>query len=410
MRADLKALADAVIQTVRAKLAPLVKRVDDMDAAIKALPALVTKELGERVQAAVAELPQPKDGQAGTSVTAEDLAPMVSEQVAQQVAKAVQEIPAPKDGSSVTPDDVAPMLAEMVAKAVCEIPRPKDGKDADPDEVAALVTRAVAEIPRPQDGRSVTVDDLAPLVEQQVAKAVAEIPAPKDGKDADPEVVAEMVAKAVAEIPKPQDGRSLTAEDVAPMVSEEVAKAVAALPQPKDGESVPADAVQKMVEEAVAKALSAVAAPKDGEPGRDALQLELQPAIDLEKTYARGTYAKHAGGLWRAFEATKGLHGWECVVEGIADLRIDQDGREFTLVARTSSGSEVTKSIKVAALVDKGVFKAGNDYEAGDGVTWGGSFFIAQKDAPIGHPGEPGSDGWRLAVKRGRDAGKGIAV
>lgn len=356
MRADLKALADAVIQTVRAKLAPLVKRLDDMDAAIKAMPALVTKDLGERVQAAVAELPRPKDGEPGASVTAEDLVPLVSEQVAQQVAKAVQEIPAPKDGNSVTPDDVAPMLAEMVAKAVGDLPRPKDGKDADPL------------------------------------------------------VVAEMVAKAVAEIPKPQDGRSVTVEDVSPMVAEEVSKAVAAIPRPKDGESVPADAVQKMVDEAVTKALSAVAAPKDGAPGRDALQLELQPAIDLEKTYARGTYAKHAGGLWRAFEATKGLHGWECVVEGIADLRIDQDGREFTLVARTSSGAEVTKSIKVAALVDKGVFKAGADYEAGDGVTWGGSFFIAQKDAPTGHPGEPGSNGWRLAVKRGRDATKGVSV
>lgn len=108
--------------------------------------------------------------------------------------------------------------------------------------------------------------------------------------------------------------------------------------------------------------------------------------------------------------ATKGLLGWECVVEGIADLRIEQADREFTMVARTSSGEEVSKSIKVAALLDKGVFKMGTDYEAGDGVTWGGSYFIAQKDAPIGHPGEPGSNGWRLAVKRGRDAGKGIAV
>ncbi|GAA6121455.1 phage portal protein [Acidovorax sp. FG27] len=356
MRADLKALADAVIQTVRAKLAPLVKRLDDMDTTVKALPELVTKELGERVQAAVAELPVPKDGEPGASVTAEDVAPMVAEQVAQQVSKAVQELPAPKDGASITPDDVAPLLAELVAKAV------------------------------------------------------AEIPTPKDGKDADPLVVAEMVSKAVAEIPKPQDGRSVTAEDVAPMVAEEVSKAVAAIPRPKDGESVPAEAVQKMVDEAVTKALSAVAAPKDGEPGRDALQLELQPAIDLEKTYARGTYARHAGGLWRAFEATKGLHGWECVVEGIAALAIQQDGREFTLVAKTSSGDEVRKSIKVAALVDRGVFKAGTDYEAGDGVTWGGSFFIAQKDAPTGHPGEPGSNGWRLAVKRGRDATKGIPV
>lgn len=356
MRTDLKALADAVIQIVRTKLAPLAKRLDEMETAIKALPGLVTKELDERVQAAVAELPHPKDGEPGASVTAEDLAPMVAEQVAQQVAKAIQEIPAPKDGASITLDDVAPMLTELVIKAVAEIPAPKDGKDADPKEVAALVAKAVAAIPRPQDGRSITADDVAPLVAAEVAKAVAE------------------------------------------------------LPRPKDGESVPADEVQRMVDEAVTKALSAVVAPKDGEPGRDALQLELQPAIDLEKTYPRGTYARHAGGLWRAFEATKGLHGWECVVDGISHLQIEQDGREFTLVAKTSSGDEVRKSVKVAALVDRGVFKAGTEYEAGDGVTWGGSFFIAQKDAPRGHPGEPGCDGWRLAVKRGRDGTKGISV
>lgn len=158
-------------------------------------------------------------------------------------------------------------------------------------------------------------------------------------------------------------------------------------------------------------AVKALPAPKDGEPGRDALQLELQPQIDQEKSYPRGTYARHAGGLWRAFEATKGLHGWECIVEGIAELRIDQpSGREFALVVRTSSGAEVLKSIKVAALVDKGVFRVEEAYEAGDGVTWGGSFFIAQKDAPVGKPGEPGCDGWRLAVKRGRDAGKAVQL
>lgn len=298
MRADLKALADIVIQSVRATFAPLVKRLGELEAVVKALPETTAADLDQRITKAVEGLPKPKDGEPGTSVTA---------------------------------DDVAPMVADEVAKAVGALPAPKDGI-------------------------------------------------------------------------------SVTLADVAPMIAEEVAKAVQAIPAPKDGESVPLDQVREMVDEEVAKAMGAISAPKDGEPGRDALQLELQPEIDLTRTYARGTYAKHAGGLWRAFEATKGLHGWECVVEGIAELRVDQDGREFTLVARTSSGAEVSKSIKVAALVDKGVFKAGNDYEAGDGVTWGGSFFIAQKDAPIGHPGEPGSDGWRLAVKRGRDSTKGIAV
>lgn len=222
---------------------------------------------------------------------------------------------------------------------------------------------------------------LAPSIEQTVKKAVDALPPAKDGVD----------------------GQSVTPEDLAPLIADEVSKAVALLPKP--------DQVRRMVDEEVAKAMALIPPAKDGENGRDALQLELQPAIDLEKSYPRGTYARHAGGLWRAFESTKGLHGWECIVDGIAELRIEQpSGREFTLVARTSSGAEVSKSIKVAALVDKGVFRAEESYEAGDGVTWGGSFFIAQKDAPIGKPGEPGCDGWRLAVKRGRDAGKAVQL
>ncbi|ABM32358.1 phage portal protein [Paracidovorax citrulli] len=355
MRPDLKALADVVIQAVRATLAPLTKRLQEMDDALKALPATVTKDLDQRVQAAVAEIPPPKDGK--------DADPQA---IAALVAKAVGELPPAKDGApgvSVTLDDVAPLVAEEVAKAVAALPRPKDG----------------------EPGTSVTPEDVAPMVAEQVAKAVQEIPAP-------------------------QDGKSLAPEDVAPMVAEMVQAAVAEIPRPKDGESVPVGEVQRMVDEAVSKAMAAVGPPKDGAPGRDALQLELQPAIDLEKTYPRGTYARHAGGLWRAFEATKGLHGWECVVDGIAHLQIEQDGREFTLVAKTSSGDEVRKSVKVAALVDRGVFRAGAEYEAGDGVTWGGSFFIAQKDSPRGHPGEPGCDGWRLAVKRGRDGTKGVSV
>ena len=53
------------------------------------------------------------------------------------------------------------------------------------------------------------------------------------------------------------------------------------------------------------------------------------------------------------------------------------------------------------AVIDRGVYRDTEAYAKGDGVTWGGSYFIAQKQAPEGKPGE--SDSWRLAVKRGRD-------
>ena len=43
-------------------------------------------------------------------------------------------------------------------------------------------------------------------------------------------------------------------------------------------------------------------------------------------------------------------------------------------------------------------------YERGDAVTYGGSLWIAQRDTNEYPRGE--DSGWRLAVKRGRDASK----
>jgi integrin beta 3 len=65
-----------------------------------------------------------------------------------------------------------------------------------------------------------------------------------------------------------------------------------------------------------------------------------------------------------------------------------------------------TVDLKTAIVLDAGVWKDGT-YSQGDGVTWAGSFWIAQADTSA----KPGGDSqdWRLAVKRGRDGkdGKG---
>ncbi|MDT4884579.1 hypothetical protein FQZ97_1207340 [compost metagenome] len=58
------------------------------------------------------------------------------------------------------------------------------------------------------------------------------------------------------------------------------------------------------------------------------------------------------------------------------------------------------KSLRIPAVIDRGVFSNGA-YEKGDGTTYGGCYWIAQKDAPEGVPGS--SPDWRLAVKKGRD-------
>src|SRR5262245_36039758 len=61
---------------------------------------------------------------------------------------------------------------------------------------------------------------------------------------------------------------------------------------------------------------------------------------------------------------------------------------------------DTVQEIKTAIVLDAGVWKEGTTYVAGDGVTLGGSFFIAQATTTA-KPGK--SDEWRLAVKRGTD-------
>jgi len=59
------------------------------------------------------------------------------------------------------------------------------------------------------------------------------------------------------------------------------------------------------------------------------------------------------------------------------------------------------QEIKTAIVLDVGVWKDGAVYAPGDGVTFGGSFFIAQTQTNA-RPGQ--STDWRLAIRAGRDA------
>ncbi len=84
---------------------------------------------------------------------------------------------------------------------------------------------------------------------------------------------------------------------------------------------------------------------------------------------------------------------------------LEDDGR--TIVRRYSRGDQVKEfRHQVSMVLDRGVYKDGREYERGDGVTWGGSFWIAQQKTT---EKPDGGDCWRLAVKRGKD-GKSAPV
>jgi len=158
--------------------------------------------------------------------------------------------------------------------------------------------------------------------------------------------------------------------------------------------------LEQLVEMAIAKALDKIELPRDG---KDAAQIEVLPGIDESASYPRGTYATHKGGLWRSFQTTRGLYGWECVVNGIADfsLELADDGRFHEITLELSNGAKETKRYRIPSMIHRGVYAAGQDYEVGDCVTWAGSLWLCRKPTNI-KPGD--GDYWILAVKRGRDA------
>ncbi|EOR9279071.1 phage portal protein, partial [Escherichia coli] len=297
------------------------------------------------VDDAVGAIPVPRDGR--------DYDPDVLQQA---VNDAVANIPQPADGKSLTPDDVRPMLEQMVKEAVSHIPVPRDGRDYDPEVLQKAVNDAVANIPQPADGKSLTPDDVHPMLEQMVKEAVSHIPVPRDGRDYDPDVLQKAVNDAVAKIPVPADGKSITPDDVHPMLEQMVKEAVSHIPVPRDGRDYDPDVLQKAVLEAV----SALPAPQDG---RDATALEILPAIDDQKSFPRGSYATHQGGLWRAYEKTYGMRGWECLVDGVADIDVSMTGeRSFSVVVRQSSGQRTEKTFSLPVMLYRGVFRIGETY------------------------------------------------
>ena len=202
-----------------------------------------------------------------------------------------------------------------------------------------------------------------------------------------------MVKGAVAEIPVPE-------LPVLPDIDGMIQRAVSAIEVPQPD---PLPDIAQMVKDAVAN----IPKPEDGEPGedgKDALQIEIMPHIDAEKSYPRGTYAIHHGGLWRSFQKTTGMNGWECLVDGISDIDITQaEDRQFTVTAVKSSGEKTEKTFSVPVMIYRDIFKDGVKYYPGDSVTWGGSVWYCHQETGD-KPGEFGSKGWKLAVKRGRDA------
>lgn len=116
------------------------------------------EKFGEAMGAAIREAVAPLQKRIGELEAQLSKAPDILADVDRVVDAAIAGLPKPKDGKDV---DMA-AVAKMVSDAVAALPAPEPGRPGDP-------------------GKSVTLEDVAPLIRSEVEKTVAALPAPKDG-------------------------------------------------------------------------------------------------------------------------------------------------------------------------------------------------------------------------------------
>lgn len=84
---------------------------------------------------------------------------------------------------------------------------------------------------------------------------------------------------------------------------------------------------------------------------------------------------------------------------GFDDLQFDYDGERTVTLRFIRSDQSKEFAVRLPVPIDRGPWREGERYERGDGVSWSGSFWIAQED----DPGRPEQDkGWRLSAKAGQ--------
>jgi hypothetical protein len=97
--------------------------------------------------------------------------------------------------------------------------------------------------------------------------------------------------------------------------------------------------------------------------------------------------------------ATAALDGRDGFGFDDLDVNVLDDDRTIEFAFRR--GEEKAFTLKWPTVIYRDVFKAGEQYAAGDAVTWGGSFGIATTRRPERSPTRP-----RQRLEIGREAGR----
>jgi len=290
----------------------------------------------------------------------------------------------------------------------------RDGKSVSIDEVRELVKLATeaafAGMPKPKDG--IDGKDGAHGQDGQPGSAGEKGAAGIDGKDGSPGVEGHKGMDGSPGIGLPGEkgadgidgpagldgadglaGKDATPIDEDALVARIAEVAVKHLPVPRDG----IDGKDADEESMMARVLKAIPAPKDGVDGKDAAPIDPERVRDMVKAEVAAIPRPENGRDGRDAKGKDGADGLS-----IDDFDIEQKDDRTIVVSLRNKDKQVSREIKLKGLpIDRGVYKSGAAYQEGDGITYGGSWWLAQKDTS-NTPGDASGD-WRLAVKRGRD-------
>jgi hypothetical protein len=322
-------------------------------------------------------------------------------------------------------DELAEFLSAEVKRYVAEgisaletridakfaaLPAPQKGEKGDDADMGALREAMTLEI---RTAVAEHRDALHGSMREAIDKAIGDLPPAEPGRpgepgrDADLGVMKETIR---AEVDSAYDALKAVVLEAAHKSARD---AVAAIPPPapaEPGAPGPAgadadmDTVAALITEAVAAQVKQIPPAKDGLGIAETL---ITRSGDLVLTMTDGSTRNVGPVVGKDAEPGKqgdpGLDGL-----GFDDLNVAYDG-ERTITLVFERGDQVKAFPLVLPIVlERGVFKVGTAYQKGDGVTWGGSYWIAQEDT-IQKPGE-GNKGWRLAVRKGRDSREPIQI
>lgn len=91
---------------------------------------------------------------------------------------------------------------------------------------------------------------------------------------------------------------------------------------------------------------------------------------------------------------------------GLDDFNLEFDGERTCTFVFAQGEMRKAFTIKMPAMIFRGIWQEGKVYERGDTVTWAGSTWHCDRETTTAKPGDIGSTdekAWTLTNKKGRD-------